>query len=127
MQIHDDKDAQCVRVACAFYLAAQSKVAAENPEWAASIIPNDAETERIETFHLALEKAARLEFAITGIEERLERNPDISLPLLDALVEILRRTAPDEFLKTCVTERPEAAEEICRRHQAHHLAAMLAP
>ena len=131
MQIHNDqkhnnKEAQCVRAACAFYLAAQSKVA-ENPEWSSSITPNDEEMERIEAFHLELERAARLEFERLDIEEILSRNPGIALPLLDTLVEILRRCAPDEFLKTCVTERPEETEEICRHHQAHHLAALLAP
>lgn len=120
-------EAQCVRLARDFYLAAQSKVAGV-PELALTMDPSAEEMERIEAFHGALHRAARLNLEMTGIHETMDRNPQIALPLLDLLVEILRRSAPDEVLKTCLPEpRVEGAEDICRRHRAYALAAMLAP
>lgn len=127
MPDHDNAEARCVRLARDFYLAAQSKVAGV-PELALTMDPNDEESERLEEFHMALYRASRADLTMPGIHETMDRNPQIALPLLDLLVEILRRSAPDEFLKTCLPEqRVEGAEDICRRHRAHNLAAMFAP
>lgn len=127
MSDHNEMEVQCVRFLRDFYLAAQSKVAAD-PVMMLTMHPNDEEGERIGAFHRALDRAARLNFEMTGIHETMDRNPQIALPLLDLLVEILRRSAPDELLKTCLPEqRVEGVEDICRRHRAHTLAAILAP
>lgn len=125
MSGHNDAERELVRAARVFYLAAQARVA-DDLEYRKNMDPAADEAERLDGFIRALTRHARTEM-LMGVEEAMDQNPQLALPLLDLLVEILRRNAPDELLRACVADVPEGADEILQRHRAHNLAAMFTP
>ncbi len=125
MSEHNDVERELVRAARVFYLAAQARVA-NDLEYSRNMDPAEDEAQRLDGFICALTRHARGE-KLMGVDDAMDQNPQLALPLLDLLVEILRRNAPDELLRACVVEVPEGADKIFQRHRAHNLAAIFTP